>query len=189
MNASYPNKITFAWFDGIIRKGWKNPIKEEDLHDISPDLSCHRVMAQWSKYWGRQAEKKAVKANMSIIPTLIWTFGPAFILAGLNRLVVTLLQQVKLIKEKIAIIIHHASLVRSQCARATHKLCDLGGGVVEGLLLHDFAGGHKLAQNDFNVAIFLPIESSGPENEIRADIFPLQKGFNFGACVQERAFR
>ena len=97
MTASYPSQIVYAWFDGIIKKGWKNPITEEDLHDINPDYSCRNVMKTWNRHWQNQAEKKKPKGEkMSILPTLILTFAIPFMEAGVNRVFSILCQQVRL---------------------------------------------------------------------------------------------
>ena len=60
---------------------------------------------------------------------------------------------------------------------------------MEGLLLHGSAGRHQHAKNHHVVPVFLPIEHSGLENEVRIDIFPLQEGINIGSGFAERTFR
>ena len=34
-NASFPSRITFAYFDRIIKMGWKNPLTLEKLPKLS----------------------------------------------------------------------------------------------------------------------------------------------------------
>ena len=98
LNASYPSRMTFAWFDGIIKRGWKNPIKEDNLHDVNPDSSCRKVMQNWSKFWNfqyqRKTDKGQMKPKMTILPTMLLTFGSTYLLASINRLITILLQQV-----------------------------------------------------------------------------------------------
>ena len=78
--ASYPSTLVFAWFDSIIKKGWKNPIQEEDLYDISPEFSCRNVMMTWTRHWQNQENKKKSKGEkLSILPTLILTFAIPFL--------------------------------------------------------------------------------------------------------------
>ena len=93
--ASYPSQMVFAWFDSIIKKGWKNPITEEDLYDISPENTCHSVMETWTKHWKSQADDKKLNGkSFSILPTLILTFAAPFFEAGINRVLSILCQQV-----------------------------------------------------------------------------------------------
>ena len=93
--ASYPSQMVFAWFDSIIKKGWKNPITEEDLYDISPEYTCHSVMETWTKHWKSQVDDKKPKGkSLSILPTLILTFAAPFFEAGINRVLSILCQQV-----------------------------------------------------------------------------------------------
>ena len=93
--ASYPSQMVFAWFDSIIKKGWKNPITEEDLYDISPENTCHSVMETWTKHWKSQVDDKKLKGkSFSILPTLILTFAAPFLEAGINRVLSILCQQV-----------------------------------------------------------------------------------------------
>ena len=87
--------ITFSWFDGIIRQGWKNPIKEENLYDIHPESAAVNVMSRWSKFWKQQSDKKKPKGvRMSILPTMVLSFGPLYFYSFLNKLAQTLIQQV-----------------------------------------------------------------------------------------------
>ena len=87
--------MVFAWFDSIIKKGWKNPITEEDLYDISPEYTCRSVMETWNKHWKSQVDDKKPKGkSLSILPTLILTFPAPFLEAGINRVLSILCQQV-----------------------------------------------------------------------------------------------
>ena len=92
--ASYPSKLVFAWFDSTIKKGWKKPIREDDLHDMNPEFSCRNVMTTWTKHWQNQAKKKTKGERLSILPTLILTFFIPFLEAGVNRVFSILCQQV-----------------------------------------------------------------------------------------------
>ena len=87
--------MVFAWFDSIIKKGWKNPITEEDLYDISPEYTCRSVMETWTKHWQSQVDEKKPKGkSLSILPTLILTFAAPFFMACINRIFSVLCQQV-----------------------------------------------------------------------------------------------
>ena len=93
--ASYPSQMVFAWFDSIIKKGWKNPITEEDLYDISPEYTCRSVMETWNKHWKSQVDDKKPKGkSLLILPTLILTFAAPFLEACINRVFSVLCQQV-----------------------------------------------------------------------------------------------
>ena len=95
MNASFPSLITFSWFDGIIKRGWKTPIKEEHLYDLNPESNSVNVMRTWGKYWKQQINRKNSSGRqMNIVPALILAFGPLFFYAFINRLATVLLQQV-----------------------------------------------------------------------------------------------
>ena len=95
MNASFPSLITFSWFDGIIKRGWKTPIKEEHLYDLNPESNSVNVMRTWGKYWKQQINtKNSSGRQMNIVPALILAFGPLFFYAFINRLATVLLQQV-----------------------------------------------------------------------------------------------
>ena len=86
--------MTFAWVDTIIKKGWKHPINEEQLYDLDPDRTCRQIMSEWSVHWKKQAATKTGGKPMSILPTLIKTFGVSFMTASVNRFINILLQNV-----------------------------------------------------------------------------------------------
>ena len=48
---SFPSRLTFWWVTGLILKGWKNPLTEDDLWDVRKDDRCRNVFKYFNKYW------------------------------------------------------------------------------------------------------------------------------------------
>ena len=64
-----------------------------------------KVMADWTRFWNFQYQRKtkdkdddsSFKPKMTILPTMFLTFGTTYLLAGTNRLITILVQQVCLL--------------------------------------------------------------------------------------------
>ena len=92
--------MLFAWFDGVIYKGWKKPLKADDLYDLNPDNSSQTIIPAWEKNWEKQRKKKLRNAkiptqiNLSIVPTIVQSFGGLFAVATFVRFLNILMQMV-----------------------------------------------------------------------------------------------
>ena len=49
-NATFVSKMFFAWFDGLIWKGWKNPLKADDLYELNPDDHSSHILPKWIRW-------------------------------------------------------------------------------------------------------------------------------------------
>ncbi|XP_042226170.1 multidrug resistance-associated protein 1-like isoform X1 [Homarus americanus] len=58
--ASFLCRITYSWLDGLFWKGYKNPIKETHLWDLSYENASRTVVTVWDKNW-RKTTAKAYK--------------------------------------------------------------------------------------------------------------------------------
>ena len=101
VNANFVSKMFFAWFDGIIYEGWKRRLKAEDLYDLTQDDLSRNIVPVWERNWEKQRQKKIRKAqlptqiHMSIIPTILQTFGSSFAVATFVRFVNSATQLVR----------------------------------------------------------------------------------------------
>ena len=106
VNATFISKMFFAWFDGMIYKGWKKPLKAEDLYDLNPADSASTIIPRWEENWEQQRKRKSKNAkspqeiNLSIVPTIAWSFGGTFAVASFIRFTNILLQLVSPINSR-----------------------------------------------------------------------------------------
>ncbi|XP_068238012.1 multidrug resistance-associated protein 1-like isoform X2 [Palaemon carinicauda] len=116
-SASFISRVTFAWVDSLIWKGYRNPLKEDDLWDLTYENASRTVVSNWEKNWQKtkaKAYKKgeshtsATYANssahveisgtsgdkeyLSILPALVKSFGPSFLFGGLLKFAHDVLQ-------------------------------------------------------------------------------------------------
>ena len=104
VNATFVSKMFFAWFDGMIWKGWKKPLTAEDLYDLHPNDSSRNIIPVWEENWQKQKERKSRHAkdsnviNLSIVPTIIRSFGGLFAAASFVRFINILMQMVSRIQ-------------------------------------------------------------------------------------------
>lgn len=102
VNATFISKMFFAWFDGMIWKGWKKPLTADDLYDLHPDDSSRNIIPVWEQNWEKQKEQKSRNAkdanvvNLSIVPTMIRSFGGLFAVASFIRFINILMQMVSM---------------------------------------------------------------------------------------------
>ena len=100
-NATFVSKMFFAWFDGLIWKGWKNPLKADDLYELNPDDHSTHILPKWEENWQKQRERKSRNAKtpngiyLSIVPTMIRSFGGLFAVASFVRFINILMQLVR----------------------------------------------------------------------------------------------
>ena len=106
VNATFISKMFFAWFDGMIWKGWKAPLKADDLYDLNPVDSSSHIIPRWEENWENQRKRKSKtvkppgEINLSIVPTIVWSFGGTFAVASFIRFINILMQLVSLIISK-----------------------------------------------------------------------------------------
>ena len=101
VNANFVSKMFFAWFNGIIYNGWKRHLKADDLYDLNQDDLSRNIVPVWERNWEKQRRKNIRKAqiptqiHMSIIPTILQTFGSSFAVATFLRFVGLVMQMVR----------------------------------------------------------------------------------------------
>ena len=82
--------------NGLIRTGYKQPLVEDDLFDLNPGLKTTSIFEKWNGNWRKQAEKKSNSENprLSILPTMVHTFGGRYFKATILLIVTIVLEQV-----------------------------------------------------------------------------------------------
>ena len=56
-HSSFLSRLTFQWFDKMAWKGYRNPLEEKDLWDLSPQDSCKEVMPVFAYHWNNNVRK------------------------------------------------------------------------------------------------------------------------------------
>nr|KAG5688633.1 hypothetical protein BaRGS_017487 [Batillaria attramentaria] len=63
LTASFPSKVTFHWVTGIVRKGYKAPLRSSDVWDLPPQLKTHSIIPEFSRRWTRELAKATVSGD------------------------------------------------------------------------------------------------------------------------------
>ncbi|XP_076064714.1 multidrug-Resistance like Protein 1 isoform X2 [Oratosquilla oratoria] len=118
LDASFPNLMTFAFFDRMVWWGYKKPLKQEILWDLTLDNTSEEVVKSWENNWAKATSKAykkgeshtwATYANsaaqvqvsgtagnkehyVSILPTMIRTFGAEFFFGAILKLIYDIMQ-------------------------------------------------------------------------------------------------
>ncbi|XP_071542397.1 multidrug resistance-associated protein 1-like isoform X3 [Panulirus ornatus] len=116
--ASFLSRITFSWFDGLVWKGYRNPLQEKDLWELPYENASRTVVASWDKNWKKTTAKAYRKGEshtmatytnnathleisgtagnkehyLSILPTMVRLFAPSFLFGALLKLAHDILQ-------------------------------------------------------------------------------------------------
>ncbi|XP_063866563.1 multidrug resistance-associated protein 1-like isoform X5 [Scylla paramamosain] len=114
-SASFLSRITFAWLDSLIWKGYRKPLVQEDMWNLQYENATNTIVGRWDKNWKktvRKAEKKRdshangepfnnavhietggkAKKPLSILPTMVSTFGLPFLFGAILKLIHDTLQ-------------------------------------------------------------------------------------------------
>ncbi|RDD40608.1 Multidrug resistance-associated protein 1 [Trichoplax sp. H2] len=93
--ASFLSKISFWWLNGLIIKGYKHPLTDQDLWDLNEVDKCSNIGNRFRYYWTRElakissANKDGVTITTAKNPSLVLafgrTFGSTFIFAGVLK--------------------------------------------------------------------------------------------------------
>lgn len=111
VGASFFNRILFAWMDALIWKGYRRPLEMKDLWSLTYENASRTIVKRWNKNWRKSVAKKEKKAErqawastnnstevelkgvgkdkkeyVSILPTMIRTFGPTFLFGATLKL-------------------------------------------------------------------------------------------------------
>ena len=57
LGASFPSRMFFQWFDKLILKGFRHPLKNEDLWQMKPEDTSKEVTPLFLKYWEKSVAK------------------------------------------------------------------------------------------------------------------------------------
>ena len=57
MTASYPSKLLFSWFDGVMYRGWRRPLEPSDMHNLQPGDSARTISQVWRHSWHQEAKR------------------------------------------------------------------------------------------------------------------------------------
>lgn len=63
MSCNFVSKLLFAWFDRMAWKGYKVPLKQDDLWDLKPEDTTKEIIWAFSKHWDA-AVNASIKKNM-----------------------------------------------------------------------------------------------------------------------------
>ena len=88
--ASFPSKMLFSWFDSLAWKGWRSNLVMAELWNLPSVLRCRGVIPIWDKHW--DSAKKGAKKEVSILSTLVYSFGVEFGMSAVLTLIYTILQ-------------------------------------------------------------------------------------------------
>ncbi|KAK7082098.1 Canalicular multispecific organic anion transporter 1 [Halocaridina rubra] len=120
-SASYFSRIMFAWLDPLIWRGYRQPLEQKNLWNLSYENASHYVVSVWDnhykKYMAKNEKKTSTntwadqtnnanhiemsektentskkKVKISILPTMLRTYGPAFSFGAFLKLIYDLLQ-------------------------------------------------------------------------------------------------
>ena len=90
--ASFPSRMLFTWFDGMVWRGWRRFLVNEDLWTLNPSERCRGVIPIWDANWDSQKKAKAPKKKpLSILNTLVSSFGGVFAASAILQLIYTII--------------------------------------------------------------------------------------------------
>ncbi|XP_050728628.1 multidrug resistance-associated protein 1-like isoform X5 [Eriocheir sinensis] len=118
--ASFLSHITFAWIDPLIWKGYRKPLVQDDMWNIQYENATNTIVTNWDRNWKKtlrkagkksgnsdgntpflnnsarvepgDAGRKKEKKKLSILPTMIRTFGLPFLFGAFLKLINDMLQ-------------------------------------------------------------------------------------------------
>ncbi|XP_022900245.2 multidrug resistance-associated protein 1 isoform X2 [Onthophagus taurus] len=112
LKSSFLSKIFYAWFDPLAWKGYRNPLETKDLWDMNPSDAAYEVVPQYEKHWKKILAKSKgdvpgslqtdasfksdtnriefvsnkEKKQASILPAMVYAFGPPFLFGAFLKL-------------------------------------------------------------------------------------------------------
>ena len=90
--ASFPSRMLFTWFDGMVWRGWRRYLVNEDLWTLNPSDRCRGVIPLWDANWDDQKKAKQPKRKpLSILNTLVSSFGGVFAASAILQLIYTII--------------------------------------------------------------------------------------------------
>ena len=90
--ASFPSRMLFTWFDGMVWRGWRRYLVNEDLWTLNPSDRCRGVIPVWDANWDDQRKAKQPKRKpLSILNTLVSSFGGVFAASAILQLIYTII--------------------------------------------------------------------------------------------------
>lgn len=103
VNASFPSRLFFNWFDTILWDGWKKPLTAKDLYDLDLPDRCRLLSEKWNDAVASEMESSHMKSNTkpneirrnNLIPVLIKIFGFQLVEASFIRFINVTLQLVR----------------------------------------------------------------------------------------------
>ena len=93
LSSSFPNKIIFDWMTSFLRKGWKNPLTENDLYDLHPSERCETNHGKWEANWNKLANQRYNKKAISVLKPVFKTFGWSYLVSSFIQLMSVLFNQ------------------------------------------------------------------------------------------------
>ncbi|KAK2583563.1 hypothetical protein KPH14_009513 [Odynerus spinipes] len=107
--ASFPSRLTFAWFDSLAWNGFRKPLEATDLWSMNPEDTASEIVPKFDKHWNKNKGKgdsvQNTKASFrkssgqvdfnnayrkkvsSILPALCKAFGATFLFGAVLKLV------------------------------------------------------------------------------------------------------
>nr|CAD7203960.1 unnamed protein product [Timema douglasi] len=106
MRAPYHSRLFFSWFDPFVWKGYRSPIKNQDLWGLTPEETSREIVPSFNKYWEKTLDKASRKhtpearfsrnsgrmdfvkttkktRKPSVLLALVKAFGPTFLFGSI----------------------------------------------------------------------------------------------------------
>ncbi|KAL7641498.1 UNVERIFIED_CONTAM: hypothetical protein RMT77_007369 [Armadillidium vulgare] len=97
LDASFLSKITFSWLDRLIWKGYRNPLKQEDLYDLPPGKITNEMLKRWDANWKKvykdikwdKKKPETIKElkELSILSVILRTFYKPLLIGAIFKFI------------------------------------------------------------------------------------------------------
>ena len=57
LDASFPNRLFFTWLTPLIWKGYRKPVEQTDLFDLTEENTSEHVVHIWNQNWEKSLDK------------------------------------------------------------------------------------------------------------------------------------
>lgn len=60
-SSSFLSRLTFAWLDPLVWKGYRKPLTQDNLWNLQYSNATSTIVSVWDKHWQKTFNKKARK--------------------------------------------------------------------------------------------------------------------------------
>ncbi|XP_054270085.1 multidrug resistance-associated protein 1-like [Macrosteles quadrilineatus] len=100
ISASVPSRLTLSWFTPTVMQGARKPLSAEDMYSLNHENSCRIIVPEFEGRWEASLQQvqrpkvsydkrsskigfyRPVRPQASILPALLRTFGPMFLVGS-----------------------------------------------------------------------------------------------------------